>query len=161
MYSIPSNVTGPELNDVTCKRYNRQGAQCRQCIDGYGPAPFSDGVTCADCSKYKHLWILSLLFQLTMVTVMYVAVILLQIRGNCSPFNIIITYGQLGINAVMIASSFHVRIICFTSLKFGVFLFTLVGVLNLDFFRFMIPPLCISTSMKSINTLLFDYVIAI
>ena len=30
MYSIPSNVTGPELNDVTCKTYNRQGAQCRQ-----------------------------------------------------------------------------------------------------------------------------------
>ena len=37
MYSIPSNVTGPELNDVTCKIYNRQGTQCRLCIDGYGP----------------------------------------------------------------------------------------------------------------------------
>ena len=71
MYSIPSNVTGPELNDVTCKRYNRQGAQCRQCIDGYGPAAFSDGVTCADCSKYKHLWVLNLFFQLIMVTIMY------------------------------------------------------------------------------------------
>ena len=161
MYRVPTNVTGPQLNNVTCKIYNRQGAQCRQCIDGYGPAPFSDGVTCADCSKHKHLWVLNLLFQLMIMTLMYLAVILLQVKGNSSPFNIMITYGQLGVNAVMISSSAHVRIICFTNVKFTVFLFTLVGVLNLDFLRFVIPPLCISTSMKSINTLLFDYVIAV
>ena len=41
---------------TTCKIYNRQGTRRRQCIDDYGPtAAFSNGVTCADCSKYKHL----------------------------------------------------------------------------------------------------------
>ena len=117
----------------------------------YGPAAFSDGVTCADSSKYKHLWVLSLVFQLTMVTVVYIAVILLQIRGNCSPFNIIITYVQLGINAVMIAWR-----------KFGVFCLHLFSrCIKRRFFHFVIPPLCISTSMKSNNTLLLDYVIAV
>ena len=62
--------------------YNRKGFHCSQCIDGYGPAAFSDSITCADCSKYGHLWILNLLFQLTMVTVMYIIVILFQIKGT-------------------------------------------------------------------------------
>jgi hypothetical protein len=48
---IPTNISGPELNYVTCKVYNRKGTHCRQCIDGYGPAAFSDGITCADCLK--------------------------------------------------------------------------------------------------------------
>ena len=72
-----------------------------------------------------------------------------------------ISYCQLGVNIAMISSDLQVRIICFTSQKFIVFLFTLIGVLNLDFFHFVIPPLCISTTMKSIYTLLFDYVIAV
>ena len=161
MYSISTEITGQELSDVTCKIYNRQGTQCRRCIDGYGPAAFSDGVTCADCSKHKYMWILNLLFQLTMVTLMYLTVILLQIKGTSSPFNVITTYGQLVIIAVMVSSGLHAKVICFTNNKFTVSFLTLVGVLNLDFFRFIIPPLCISASMKSITVLLFDYVIAV
>ena len=46
---IPTSISGPELNYVTCKVYNRKGSHCRQCIDGYGLVTFSDGITCADC----------------------------------------------------------------------------------------------------------------
>ena len=51
---IPANISGPEINSITCKQYNRQGTQCSQCIEGYGPAAaaFSDGFTCADCSSH-------------------------------------------------------------------------------------------------------------
>ena len=161
MYSISSDITGFELNNVTCKPYNRQGAQCQHCIDGYGPAAFSDGVTCADCSRHKYLWLLNLLFQLMMVTLLYLVVILFQIKGASSPFNIIITNGQLGINAIMVGSGFHARIICFTNKWFTKMALTLVGALNLDFFRFLVPPLCISPSLKSINILVFDYIIAV
>ena len=89
---IPTNISGPELNYVTYKVYNRKGFHCRHCIDGYGPAAFSDGITCADCSKFRHLWILNLVFQLAMVTLMYIIVILFQIKGTSSPLNVIITY---------------------------------------------------------------------
>ena len=54
VYYIPTNISGPELNRFMCSGYNREGAQCRQCIEGYGPALFSDGVTCADCSKHRY-----------------------------------------------------------------------------------------------------------
>ena len=84
VYYIPTNISGPELNRFICSGYNRKGAQCRQCIEGYGPALFSDGVTCADCSKHRYHWILYFVFQLSMVTIMYLAVVLFEINAwNC------------------------------------------------------------------------------
>ena len=160
-YRVSNSITGPELNNVTCKPYNRYGARCQYCLDGYGPAAFSDGATCADCSKHKLLWILNLLFQLMAVTLMYLVVILFQIKGTCSPFNIIITNCQLGLYAIMIGSGLHFKLICITSQWFTKIALTLIGVLNLDFCRFLIPPLCISPVLKSIHVILFDYIIAV
>ena len=156
---LDSNLT--DLTNVTCGVYNREGPHCRQCIHGYGPAAFSDGVTCADCSKHKHMWILNLLFQLAMVTLMYIAVILFQIKGTSSPFNIIIAFGQVGINAAMIGTGIHIKLTCLTTKFFTDPFIAILGVVNLDFLCFVIPPLCISSSLKSITVLLFDYVIAL
>ena len=160
LYSIPTDITGPELNNLTCKMYNRKGPQCRECLDGHGPAVFSDRVTCADCSKHKHLWILNLIFQLTMVTIAYFSVILLQIKGTNSPYNIMTAYGQVGTNALMIGTSLYDKAVCFTSKSFVTIAITISAMLNLDFFRLVIPPMCISTSMKSIDVIVLDYVIA-
>ena len=150
-----------ELTNVTCGVYNREGPRCKQCIHGYGPAAFSDGVTCADCSKHKHMWILNLLFQLAMVTLMYIAVVLLQIKGTSSPFNIIMAYGQILTNSVMIGSYTYIKMTCFTSKNVAILFLTIFGVFNLDFLRFVISPLCISASLKPITVLLFDYIIAL
>ena len=94
---ISAKIPGEELNHITCDQYNRQGKQCAHCIDGFGPAAFSDGPECADCSKHRNLWMIYLLLQVSMVTLMYIIFILLQIRGTSSPLNIIITYVQLGV----------------------------------------------------------------
>ena len=80
VYRISTTATGEKLNNFTCGDYNRQGRYCSQCIDGYGPAVFSDDVICADCTKHRHLWILNLTFQ---------------IKGTSTPLNVIIMYAQL------------------------------------------------------------------
>ena len=143
-----------------CSGYNREGAQCRQCIEGYGPALFSDGVTCADCSKHRYHWILYFVFQLSMVTIMYLAVVLFEINGTASPFNVIITYSQLSINDIMIGSGIYVTLVCNLSRKFPRYFLTLFGIRNLDFFRLVLPPVCVSTFTKAIDILLFDYIVA-
>ena len=51
IYHIPINISANKLDHLTCDRYNRQGTQCRQCKQGYGPAVFFDGVSCA-CLLY-------------------------------------------------------------------------------------------------------------
>ena len=160
VYRIPTNISGPELNRFMCSGYNREGAQCRQCIEGYGPALFSDGVTCADCSKHRYHWILYIVFQLSMVTIMYLAVVLFEINGTASPFNVIITYIQLSVNGMIVGSGLYVVSACNLSRKFPQYFLTLFGIWNLDFFRLVLPPVCISTFIKTIDILLFDYIIA-
>ena len=159
---IASNTSGQEVNDISCKQYNRQGSQCSQCIDGYGPAAFSDGFTCADCnSQHSHLWFLNLLLQLSMVTLMYVVVVLFQIKGTSSPLNVIITYTQLCSFAIIFSAGVRLRMVCFLGPTMTTVILTVAGILNLDFLRYnILPPMCIASSLKSIHVLLFDYIIA-
>ena len=100
-YVVVSNLSGPELNKWMCGKVNRRGAQCKQCISGYGPAALSDGVSCADCSKHRYLWVVNVLLQLLLLTIMLVVIMALQIKGTASPWNVIITYCQLVVNALM------------------------------------------------------------
>ena len=160
-YRVSVNISGESLNHITCGGYNRKGAQCKQCIDGYGPAAFADGVTCADCSKHKHLWILNLMFQLTMVTLMYIIFIPLQISAVASPHNVIIVYTQLTAMTLKFYGTLRIIVACLIGETYTKILITVLDVWNLDFFRLIIPPLCINASLKSINILLLDYIIAI
>ena len=160
-YEISTNLSGPALNKWICGRLNRQGAQCKHCISGYGPAALSDAVSCADCSKNRHLWILNLLLQLFLLTIMFTAIMVLRIKGTTSPWNVIITYSQLVVNVLMYDVYLSRSISCYIGTKMTVVIITILGITNLDFFRLVIPPLCISSSLKTIDTLFFDYIIAL
>ena len=159
-FQIPTNISGSKLTSTTCKEYNRQGMHCRQCRDGYGPAVFSDSFSCADCSKYTHLWVLSLFIQLIMVTLMYLVVILFQIKGTSSPLNVIFTYCQLFICPLTVSVGVRLRVVCYFGSTLTSAIFTVTGIWNLDFFRYIVPLLCVSASFKSVTILLFDYIVA-
>ena len=111
--------------------------------------------------KNNYLWILSFLFQLLMVTMFYVILIPLQVNGTSSPLNITIMYIQLIAVVLKLNGTLHIRVVCLTGETFTDILLTILDFFMLDFFRQLLPPLCISASFKAINTLLFDYVIAI
>ena len=161
LYTIEAHTSGPQLNNITCSSAHRKGRQCSQCVEGYGPAVLSDNISCASCSKHKHMWILNVFLQLAMVTLMYFIFTLLQVKGTSSPFNVLLTYGQLVVNAVMHDSALYGRLTQYIGTKGTMVTLTILGVSNLDFFRFIIPPLCISTSMRYINVLLFEYITVI
>ncbi len=159
-YQILTNVSGSELNRMICGGYNRQGAYCGECVDGHGPAVFSDSLICASCSERPHLWLLNLSMQLLTVTLMYLIVIVLQINATSSPLNNIITYCQLFINGLKYGSGLHRRFLCFVGKDVTNFLIAVYGIWNLDFLRVYTPPMCVVRSIKTINILLFDYIIA-
>ena len=159
VYHVPINISRTELDYLTCQKLNnRQGSLCEHCIDGYGPALFS--ISCADCSKNRNLWILNVLFQLSMVTLLCLVIILLQIKGTSSPLNVIITYSQICAVGLKIGGATRSRLVCYFGRVFVVSVKTVIDVLNLDFFHVLIPPLCISLSTNAINSLLFDYLVA-
>ena len=120
-YRIPVNISVSKIDHLTCEVYNSM-----HCIDGYGPAVFSDGISCADCSKHRHLWMLNLLFQLTMVTLMCLAIIPLQIKGTSSPLNIIITYVQLFTFLLKFSGELHTRLLCYVGQSFTSIISTII-----------------------------------
>ena len=154
-YKIPINISCQELNYINCKKFNRQGMYCGQCISGYGPAVFSDSVTCADCSKHKYLWILNLMFQLSMVTLMCLAFMIFQIKGTSSPHNIIIAYIQ------SIAYENELSILDYFGNRVRIIITTIFAIWNLDYLRLVLHPLCISSSLKALDCILLQYVLAI
>ena len=158
---ISEEISADELNHLTCDQYNRQGKQCAHCRDGYGPAVFSDGSECVNCSTHRNLWIIYLLLQLSMVTLMYIAFILLQIKGTSSPLNIIVTYIQLGVLGYKLSGVLHTKLVCNLGHLFTIILINVLSMLNMDFFRDFLPLICVSKSLKSIHVLLFDYLVAI
>ena len=160
-YRIPKNIPGTKVNDITCKDYNRKDDQCSKCIDGYGPALFSYGITCTDCSKYRHLWSLNLLFQIAMVCLMYLIFALLQINLTSSPLNLIVMYVQFIVLLFKIDGNVYFEAVYSVGRLPMKILFTVLAIANLDFFHMVLPALCISTRMKAIDVLIFDYAIAI
>ena len=113
VYRILTTAFGEKLNHLTCGDYNRQGRHCGKCVDGYGPAFFSDNATCADCSKHRHLWILDLMFQLFMVTIVCLLLMLFQIKGTSCPLNIIITCAQLAAMGLEVDGNLHTQLVCY------------------------------------------------
>ena len=157
-YTVEAKISGPQLNNLTCSGVHRVGTQCSQCIEGYGPAALSDNISCADCSKHRHMWILNIVLQLAMLTVMYFIFTLLQVKGTSSPLNILLTYSQLIVNAVMHDSALYDRLIHYIGTSGTLVTLTILGICNLDFFRLIIPPFCINPSITNINVLLFEYI---
>ena len=160
---ISAQISADELSHLTCDQYNRQEKQCAHCIDGYGPAVFSDGSECVNCSKRRNLWMIYLLLQLCMVTLMYIAFILLQIKGTSSPLNITVIYIQLGVLGYRLSGTLHTKLVCSFGHSVATVVVSVLSILNMDFFREFLPPICVllSKSLKSIHVLLFDYLVTI
>ena len=85
----------------------------------------------------------------------------LRVKGTASPWNIIITYSQLIVNALMYNVHLCNHIECYFGKRVKAALFIILGIANLDFFCLVIPPLCISSSIQAIDTLFFDYIVAL
>ena len=95
-----------------------------------------------------------------MVTILGLLLILFQIKGTSSPFNVIIMYGQLAAVGLKLGGNLNTRLVCYIGRTFTTVVTTTLGFFNLDFFHEVIPPFCISPSFKAINVLIFDYIIA-
>ena len=99
------------------------------------------------------------MFQLFMVTILCLLLMLFQIKGTSCPLNVIITCAQLAAMVLKIDRNLRTQLVCYIGQTFTNIVVTSLGMFNLDFFHTVIPPLCISPSFKSIDILLFDYVI--
>jgi len=159
---LPTNIS--HLNDFMCGPLNRKGLLCRDCLDGFGPAVFTTGSACENCTGHSYLSItLYLLLELVPITAFYFLVLVFQIRVTSAPLNGFVFFSQ----TVVISYNYNALIHAVLGTMgttyniLGKILFTCYGIWNLEFFRHIVPPFCVSENIKSIHTLMLEYISAI
>ena len=155
---LPDNIS--QLNDYMCGSMNRKGRICSECIDGFAPSITSLGYQCSNCSASSWYGVpLYLFLEFVPITLFYVAVLVFQISVTSSPLTYCVMYSQIGCYLLTLApfmilfkSSY-----AYTAVKI---LTMLHGIWNLDFFRYILPPFCVSPYLKNIHILFLGYISA-
>ena len=157
------------LNDTMCGPYNRKGLLCGRCIDGYGPAVYSLDVKCADCSKISTVSAISLylFLELIPITLFFMCVVIFRINITAGPLLGYVLFSQLYCrytyplekggfvyDYILSHVSIPLRIVIYSSL-------TLSGIWGLQFFKWVIPPFCISNKLTGIHIQMLSLVTAI
>ena len=152
---LPSNIS--ELNDYMCKPMNRKGFLCKDCIDGFGPSVTSVGYVCSNCTSAWYGVPLYILMQLLPITFFCAVIFILPVRLTSAPMTCFTMYSQLIILEFVIDRKLPVDLLSPSNPLFRAALF-LYGVWNLDFFRYILPPFCVSSSLQLIHIALLDFI---
>ena len=172
---LPNNIS--ELNPYMCGPLNRKDYLCSKCKNGYGPPGTSESAPCANvCYLCKDTWkdfLLYLCLNFIPLTLFYLVILVFQVRLTSVPMTCFIMYSQLVVLAFYeecgLGSSNSVSVfsqVKFTdtgeTLRVGTkILLMLYGVFNLDFFRYIFPPFCLSSKLSPIHIFSLGYISAL
>ena len=155
--SLPSNAS--ELNDYMCGPLNRKGIVCSECVDGFGYSVTSAEHTCSNCTNAWYGIPLYLFLEFVPITIFYFIILFFRINITTAPMVAFVFYSQIGVSSFLIMSN---RYLFDTTLayRFLNILITFYGIWNLDFFRYIIPPFCVSPYIKPIHITFLYYISA-
>ena len=152
---LPSNIS--ELNDYMCKPLNRKGFLCKDCIDGFGPSVTSVGYMCSNCTNVWYGVPIYLLMELLPITIFCVVIFVFPVRLTSAPMTCFIMYSQLIVLEFVVDRKLPMDLLLTSNPLFRVTLF-LYGIWNLEFFRYILPPFCVSSDLHLIHIALLDYI---
>ena len=146
-----------QINDYTCGMLNRTGLLCAHCKDGLGPVVLSYQLQCLECLDSAYGWLLYIVLACFPTTIFFLCMLIFQVRASSPPLNIIVFASQiLSVASKNISNTdgTEQRVLKLIS-------FTIAGFWNLDFFRYVIPPFCVSSRLTSTHVLALDYIVAV
>ena len=152
---LPRNAS--ELNDFTCSPYHRHGLVCSQCNPGYGPSVYTHNLQCYKCSGLYSGWALYIFFELFPITVLFSIMSLLHIRLTSSAANCLIFNAQMIV--AILSYGAHIGVFPFgtTSEIIYKLILSTYGILNLDLFREVVPPFCVSEHINGLHSIALQY----
>ena len=153
---LPSDIT--KLNSYMCGHLNREGQLCGKCKENYSLPVYSYDMKCVHCSTSPFNWILYILAAFLPLTVFFVLVVSCRLSATSPKLLAFVFFSQ------SIAMGANVRIVLAEldpypiPAKLARIMFALYGVWNLDFFRTLMPHICVN--INTLQALALDYVIA-
>ena len=155
-YKLPQNKEN--LNSFSCSKVNRDSPLCGKCRPGYSPLVYSYDMYCMNCTDMDYNWIKYIAVAYIPLTFFFFFVIIFKFSGTSPLVRGFITVCQglvapIGIRAALVVAKRN---------SYSEVLLRLVGMLygiwNLDFFRTVIPPICLNIS--PLQALALDYAVA-
>ena len=144
LINLPDNIS--ELNEYMYGPMNRKGIVCSECIDGYGPSVTSLKFQCSICSNAWYGVLIYLLIEIVPVTIFFITVLLFQLNLTIAPMIGFI----FNCNYIIFITNTN-PILSNKAQTYGKVLTLLYGTWTLDFFRYAIPPFCISPFLRVIH----------
>ena len=157
--------TGSEVNQYICGPLNRTGVLCSQCMENTSVAANVYDFPCVPCSG-EHLWrniLIYILIQIVPAMIFCIIITVLNINVLSGYMNSFVLFSQILTNPLLV---YHLRY------QFNVLGTTIGEILlniaivpysmwNLDFFKSLIPPLCLAPEINNLNAWTFQYVNAL
>ena len=156
-YRLPTNPS--KLNAAMCEdRWNRNGRLCGKCKDGYYPLVYSYDMRCTECRDSKYNWLKFCAAAFVPLTAFFVFVVGCGISASSPQLDAFIVISQ----AITTPANIHMileGIQVYPTIAIPCqLLVALYGIWNLDFFRILLPPICLKIS--TLQALALDYIIA-
>ena len=148
------------LNNVTCGQLNREGLLCSKCMAGHGLALLSTNWMCAECNdKNSYLmWMLYLLLVLVPPTIFFFIVVIFNVRVTSPPFTAYVFYCQYFTELFKTSPYFSTSVVNYISPYVYKLVFTVIDIWSLDFFRHLIPPFCVNSSLTNFHYIFLDLI---
>ena len=153
---VPSDAT--KVNNNMCGHLNREGQLCGKCKEGYSTPVYSYDLKCVQCSTSPFNWVKYILAAFLPLTVFFVLMVSCRLSATSPKLLGFVFFSQtiaIGANARIVLAELDPYPI---PAKLVRIVFTLYGIWNLDFFRTLLPHICVS--VNTLQTLALDYAIA-
>ena len=153
---LPTDIT--KLNNYMCGHLNRGGQLCGKCKENYSIPVYSYDLKCVQCSTSPFNWVKYILVAFLPLTVFFVLVVSCRLSATSPKLLGFVFFSQT------IAIGPNVRIVLAATEPYPIaaslakVIFALYGIWNLDFFRTLIPHICVN--INTLQALALDYAIA-
>ena len=164
--TLPEDVL--DLSDFLCGQYNRNNFLCIYCKPHTRSSMTSYSQECIPCEKrYRNLGRAALFFlQVIPVTIVYIVVIVFDIRLTNSPWSVFILYSQVIVSMLKYDRHLYSGLLYITDgSKVTAFLVKIVlalyGFWNLDFLPNILPPFCLDIPKHGQHEVAYEYLVAL
>ena len=155
-HPLPHHVE--DLNSAICGHLHRSGQLCGSCEEGYSPLVYSYDLQCFNYTDSHYNWLKYVTDAFIPLTVFYVIILMCRVSATSPKLYAFVIFSQT------IAVSANVRLVLASVTNYpniGPLVWViavLYGIWNLDFFRTLIPHICLE--VNTLQALALDYAIA-
>ena len=156
------------IYNYECNRTAREGQLCGRCQTGYAPPVYSYDLQCVECSSSHNAivkrWANYIIIAFLPLTIFFIIVVTLHFSATSPSLIAFIFVSQL-LTAPLMSRKYIPVLkedikLPDSARYFSIFIFSLYGIWNLDFFRTFYDSFCLHPSMDILQVIALDYIIA-